>query len=182
MQEKVCPARSEIIQPHIRLTEAIEQDRQKQQSRTASLLPPHEVMLMLFDLYFGEATFHFMCIDEQHFRRRYDQWRGALDQAHPEKGTLDIRHFPALLLQVLAQTLDCLSPQHQAARALRLEDYKSCDRLAEKFHFTGDHIMQTIGRHNPSETSVEHDLVSADWLKTSGRGAQAWNRLGSAIR
>ncbi|KAK5082988.1 hypothetical protein LTR05_006870 [Lithohypha guttulata] len=42
--------------------------------------------------------------------------------------------------------------------------------------------MQTIGRHNPSETSVEHDLVSADWLKTSGRGAQAWNRLGSAIR
>lgn len=156
--------------------------KQTQQALLVALLPSHQLTMMLVDLYFDAVTWEFPPIDEHHFRARYDQWRSAYHKDGRNGLALDLQFFPALLFQVLAQTVDCLSPEHPAAQALHLEDYKACDHLAYVFHAAGDKIVQIVGRQRPTVSSIEQDLLAAIWLKNSGRGSDTWNRLGSAVR
>ncbi|KIX07829.1 uncharacterized protein Z518_02483 [Rhinocladiella mackenziei CBS 650.93] len=94
----------------------------------------------------------------------------------------EMLYFPALLFQVLAQILQALSPQHAAAETLGISNYADCDRLSQSFYLIGNKLVSMLGRHHPTLCSIEHDLVSSCWLKNSGRGSEAWYRLGSAVR
>lgn len=149
-------------------------------------LPPHDIIKSLLYSCFHDLYWAFTVVDEHHLLNLYDKWRSQpihehLDEAQdaPQR---ELRYFPALLFQILSQVLHGLSPDHAAIAALGLSEFSHCDRLSQTYHLIGDQLVHLLGRHHPTICSVEHDLVSACWLKNSGRGTESWYRLGSSIR
>jgi hypothetical protein len=127
-----------------------------------------------------------MIIDENHLQNLLHQWLATPTEeyisASPNSFQAELLCFPALMFPLLAQILHNLSPQHPAAKALKLGDYNDCDRLSQTYYLLGCKLVSLIGRQHPALCLVEHDIASGAWLKDSSRGAEAWHRLGNAIR
>jgi hypothetical protein len=142
--------------------------------------------MALLELFFGELYWTFTAVDENQFLNAYHHWRStpATDydpENTPDRSQRERQCFPALLFQVLAQALQGLSSQYRAAAALGLKTDADCDHLSQTFHQTGNQLAYLLGRHGPTVCSVEHELVSACWLKNAGQGTEMWYRLGRAV-
>ena len=151
-----------------------------------SYLPPIDTVKKLLDYFFHDLYWGAMAIDKNHFQNLHDCWRAIPISNHFE-GCDDLyaqemRCFPALIFQMLAQALHAISPQHTAAIDLGLRDSSACDRQSEAFHIKGNEIVHLLGRHNPTVCSIEHDVLAFCWLKNAGRLSEAWWQLGGAIR
>ncbi|KAK5258186.1 hypothetical protein LTR20_007118 [Exophiala xenobiotica] len=174
-----CPAPS--IVPSIP-----QQGVQHEYLRLVARLPPPDVVGTLLEFFVRDLYWVFIAVDEDHLRTVYRDWLNVPPEGHlrgsPDTSQRELLYFPGLLFQVLAQIVQHLSPQHPSAKALGLKDYSDCRRLSQTFYLVGSRLISILGRQYPTLCSVEHDLVSCSWLKDSGRGTEAWHRLGDAIR
>ncbi|KAE9374897.1 hypothetical protein N431DRAFT_465121 [Stipitochalara longipes BDJ] len=154
--------------------------------RITAQLPSPDIIDTLLEHLFRNVYWTFMVIDENHLQNLLHQWLATPTEeyiaASPNSFQAELLYFPTLLFPLLAQILHNLSPQHPAAKALKLGDYNDCDRLSQTYYLLGSKLVALIGRQHPTLCLVEHEIVSGAWLKDSSRGREAWQRLGNAIR
>lgn len=135
-------------------------------------------------MFFSQANWYYLVLTPYFFNAKLKSWQKARNSFGTDlrRWDQDLRHFSALLFQVLANALQFLSLGTTAAKSLRIEDYVHCDRLSQEYSAIGMQIMDILGRYNPTVTSAEHDMLRAAWLKCESRGKEAWYILGNAIR
>ena len=145
-------------------------------------LPPRPVAEALVDVFFSEANWYFLVLERYYFNSLYSSW--LADTHIYDIGRLPLAEqcFPALFFQVLAVALQFLPLNTAVSKVLHLQDYNACDRLSEKYSSAGAEIMQLLGRHKPTLTAVQADLMRAVWLKNCSRGTESWYSMADAIR
>lgn len=149
-------------------------------------LPQRPVLRELINIYFAEANWYFATLEQPYFEKLYNSWCSLNDHSieHGQGPDLssDLLHFPALLFQVLAVSLQFISPDTNCSRALGVDSFTARDCLSSKYSTNGVEIARIMGALDPTITAVQIDLMRALWLKNSSRGREAWHAVGSAIR
>lgn len=148
-------------------------------------LPSWSVVEELKEVYFAEANWYYVLLAPYFFNKSLQFWREVRsDSTSFDPGQLDrdLQCFPALLFQVLATALQFLPLRTTTAKALGIENYERSDQMSQEYSSIGMQIVDILGRHNPTITAVEHDMMRAAWLKNESRGKEAWYSLGNAIR
>ncbi|KAK7906220.1 hypothetical protein LTR67_000946 [Exophiala xenobiotica] len=152
----------------------------------ASQLPPRSVVSELIDVYFTHADWYFMALDRYCVEDQLTSWVSISDSVceHQNLHRLSraLCYAPALLLQVLAVALQFLPPGTESASSLHLTDSTRVEKLSQSYSRSALEIMTLLGRHEPTVTSVEHDLMRLTWLKNRSRGSESWQFLSLAVR
>jgi hypothetical protein len=89
---------------------------------------------------------------------------------------------PALLFSILAVALQFISIEINAAHILRISTFSDCDRISQGYIETGQEIVDLLRQQKPTTTLIEYHLMRTMWLKNCGRGGEAWQVLGVALR
>ncbi|RDW88417.1 hypothetical protein BP6252_00449 [Coleophoma cylindrospora] len=124
--------------------------------------------------------------DRYFFQSQLENWWNCIPEmilVGHQKGTRsnDDKYFPALLFQVIALSLLFLPPT--AAIDLEvLQKGESLHALSAKYSDFGCTLMTLLGRHFPTISSIQHDLLRSAWLKTSNLVPESWHTLSQAIR
>ena len=149
-------------------------------------LPTVAVISELTELYFREANAHVGVLEEYFFLKLQGPWQETL-KARLKTVMLagmsrESLYFPPLLFQMLAVATQYLTLDSPTVERLGMTTYKELDDLSYDYAQHGMDMMRLLGRHNPSVTSVQHDLMRAFWCKNCSRGTESWYILGDAIR
>ncbi|XEU95005.1 hypothetical protein FSHL1_000289 [Fusarium sambucinum] len=149
-------------------------------------LPSRRHIDILVEAFFENVAWHYDIVDKPTVTDQLLQWRrlthAQLKQA-PASLPDNLRPFPALLFQVLAQSLlfqpidynECLDDLKYAA------DMELSDRAAE-YSDAGCRLAALFGKSDLSITIVQAELLRACFEKTIGEVIEAWHTLGVAIR
>ncbi|KAG5657979.1 hypothetical protein KAF25_006930 [Fusarium avenaceum] len=149
-------------------------------------LPSRRHIDLLVQSFFKDVTWHYDIVDEARFTNQLSQWRclthSQLKQA-PDSLPVDLRSFPALLFQVLAQALLFQPVQHdQSLDDLKYTtDMELSDRAAE-YSDAGHRLIISLGKTQLTLTTVQSLLMRACFEKTTGAVIEAWHTLGVAVR
>lgn len=125
-------------------------------------------------------------LDEHHFRKLHQDFQRHLKNKTFLDNSMHIpavlATFPALLFAVLAVALQFVS----------LDTVKSCssdratttqhDRDSERYLEYGQELLDLFKHQKPTTSTIEYHLVRMAWLKNYGRGSEAWQCLGIALR
>ncbi|KAF5013402.1 hypothetical protein FDECE_590 [Fusarium decemcellulare] len=149
-------------------------------------LPSRRHIDILVQHFFRNVAWHYDMVDEAGFTNQLSQWsrltHSQLKQA-PDSLPVDLRSFPALLFQVLAQALLFQPIQHDES----LDDLKYAanmelsDRAAD-YSDAGHRLVILFGKSELTLTTVQALLMRACFEKTTGAVIEAWHTLGVAIR
>jgi hypothetical protein len=143
-------------------------------------LPNATIMQILVDVFFTQANWYFTVLDRTYFDQKLRAW-SLLHTDFRQTASANVLWMPALLFQVLALACQFVTPD-VARRVLQVTRAGSLDDLSTLYSETGEEVATLFGRHLPSVTSVEADLMRCAWLKNCGRGAEAWYSLGNVVR
>jgi hypothetical protein len=89
----------------------------------------------------------------------------------------DVVYFSTLLFQVLAVALQFLPSGTVVQEMLQIVNQDECDRISQRYSRLGEELLVLLGRQHSTIFGIQHDLLRAQWLKTSGRGVAAWHAL-----
>lgn len=160
-------------------------------------LPSNQIIEMLLDTFFTEVDWYFTIIDRPYFMSMQRTWAtentrsdstrtvGTADKKRgldTEGSRAELLYFPAVLLQVLALTLQFLPARSTVRQLLDIPSLPASDRLSRVYSDAGAEVIALLGRHESTTSAVLADLLRSAWLKNTGRGNEAWFSLGDAIR
>lgn len=148
-------------------------------------LPPKDCIDELVRFFFAEISWQYDVVDESIFWEQLLAWRRVPYAAYSQPQVLDpeIRCFPALLFQVLAQAV--LSQPHREDGFL--DDLRSSPDmdlrdLAAEFSDAGHQILSILGPTDSALVRVQAGLHRAVFLKMTGSVLESWHVLGNTIR
>lgn len=150
-------------------------------------LPTRECITRLTDFYFQKINWQYYILDESSFRQQLHDWYQLDLQPFAAKKfevlPVDVKAFPALLLEVAATSLLLMTPD----TALELNDLKhigsmSFETMAMKYSETGMAVLNLLGKTEISLTTVFADFLRVAFLKYSGQVTESWHALGEAIK
>ncbi|KXJ86079.1 hypothetical protein Micbo1qcDRAFT_209454 [Microdochium bolleyi] len=152
-------------------------------------LPSHTVLADLIPVFFTEVNAAAQILERCYFDKALVEWL-TLTATKPNDATDELpRHvayFPALVFQVLAMAVHFLPADGGEATSMpwpaEFRDPACRTESAQKYSSLGEELMTLLGRQGSTTCGVEHDILRAYWLKTTGRGTAAWHSLGTAIR
>ncbi|CCT69538.1 uncharacterized protein FFUJ_05431 [Fusarium fujikuroi IMI 58289] len=149
-------------------------------------LPSQRHIDILVHDFFRNVAWHYDIVDEAAFMNQLAQWRRLThDQFKrgPDALPTTLRSFPALLFQVLAQTLLFQPAQHiETLNDLKYAvDMELSDRAAE-YSDAGRRLASSFRKSEPTLTGVQAELMRACFEKSTGAVIEAWHTLGTAIR
>lgn len=149
------------------------------------LLPANNHVDNLVRFFFAEISWQYDVVNEDMFREQLSDWRRVSYASRSNPQGLDpmLRYFPALLFQVLAQSVLLQPPESYPS----LEDLKPAPDmelldLAKEFSDAGHQILSILGSTEPALVKIQAGLQRATFLKSTGSVIEAWHVLGSAIR
>ncbi|KAL3428107.1 fungal specific transcription factor domain-containing protein [Phlyctema vagabunda] len=152
-------------------------------------LPSEDIVKELIGIFLSEVNWYYNMIERHYIFKQFQEWLAACNSITnlPRKTNLkglsrDLQYFPALLFQLLAISLQFAPQDSVALLALHLDGLDMRERLSAQYSGKGMELMTVLGRHNPTLTAVQQDLLRASWLKNCGRGNESWQALGNAIR
>ncbi|KAF5862281.1 hypothetical protein ETB97_011805 [Aspergillus alliaceus] len=148
-------------------------------------LPASHHIHQLLDFFFSHVNWAYDVIDEITFRRQLESWTNipySMLQRDPNELDPEIRVFPALLLQVLAQTLLYHPSNDETLVSLKYMPGMSFHDVAKELSDAGATILDLLGKRCLTLGTVQTGLLRAAFLKSSGLVVEAWHTLGSAIR
>lgn len=149
------------------------------------------------DVFFTEVDCYYTVDDRPYFMALYQVWANerAQSDAKKAKGALNKKHgvdvegpwtelfyLSAVMLQMLALTLNLLPTESPIAHLLGVSSRPGADRLSRIYGDAGVEVMFLLGRHDSAASAVLADLLGCAWLKNTGRGNEAWFNLGGAIK
>ncbi|KAJ2903891.1 fungal-specific transcription factor domain-containing protein [Zalerion maritima] len=144
--------------------------RERYKSLTRQL-PPRNNVESLVEVYFREFDWH---LDRDVFHDHLSEWYSVPFNLLQEKGPMvlspDVRVFPALLFQTLANALIIL-PRHREAEfeALKYSGGMSFEDLGLEYSEAGDSIVTLLGKRQMTEMTVLAGFVRCGFLKYTGR-------------
>lgn len=148
-------------------------------------LPPKDCIDRLVRFFFAEIAWQYDVVDETTFRQQVLVWERVPYAAHSQPRELDpeVRHFPALLFQVLAQAV-LFQPRRDSSFLEDLRPSPGTDLidLAAEFSDAGHQILSVFGPTEPALVRVQAGLQRAIFLKTTASVVEAWHVLGCTIR
>ena len=160
-------------------------------------LPSRQVTDMLLSLFFSDINWYFTVVDQPYFMSMYQAWdednarrRSPRSVATADKkrgldtesSPAELLYFTAVLLQVLALTLQFLPSASPVRELLDIPSLPASDRLSRIYSDAGVEVMFLLGRHESTTSAILVDLLRCAWLKNTGRGNEAWFSLGDAVR
>lgn len=155
-------------------------------SDLCAMLPSQAITRELIEIYFSEANWYFALLEKHYFEKLYSSWcalgNHSRENGHFEGLSRDLLYFPALIFQVLAVALQFTPPSVPCVQALGVDTFARRDCLSSDWSARGMEIVRVVGRHEPTITAVQNDVMRVLWLKNSSRGREAWHVLGGAIR
>lgn len=148
-------------------------------------LPPKDCVDRLVRFFFAEISWQYDVVDETTFRQQVLAWGRVTYAAHSQPRELDpeVRYFPALLFQVLAQAV-LFQPRGDGSFLEDLRPSPDTDLidLATEFSDAGHQILLVLGPTEPALVRVQAGLQRAIFLKTTASVVEAWHVLGHTIR
>ncbi|ORX70426.1 hypothetical protein K493DRAFT_132080, partial [Basidiobolus meristosporus CBS 931.73] len=148
-------------------------------------LPSRNRIDMLVQRFFADVCWNYDVIDEMMFRQQLEAW-GKVSYSTFQRGPLDlpvnIRVFPALLFQVLAQALLYAANGDEALEQLKYAPGMTFHDLAMEFSESGNMILTILGKRETTLATVQAGLLRASFLKSSSCVVEAWHVLGITIR
>lgn len=148
-------------------------------------LPPKRYTKTLVHFFFAELAWRYDIVDEEMFLNDLYTWEQVSYAARSRPFNLapDVRYFPALLFQILAQSLLFQPAQHSN----NLDDLKHTPDmdladLAAEFSDAGCQVGAIFGIRDVTFVKVQAGLLRACFQKTTGLVVEAWHTLGGAIR
>ncbi|THC89846.1 hypothetical protein EYZ11_010697 [Aspergillus tanneri] len=148
-------------------------------------LPTRAHIDILLETFFDGVNWHYDVVDEITFRDQLDVW-AQVPYSTLQKGPVvlepDIRVFPALLFQVLAQTLLYHPSDDERLEALKYGTGMTLLDVAKELSAAGNEVLELLGKRGGTIGTVQAGLLRAAFLKSSGQVVEAWHTLGSAIR
>ena len=149
-------------------------------------LPSWRHIELLVHTFFTNVSWHYDIVDEAMFLNQLCQWKSlSYNQLKevPNGLTADLWSFPALLFQVLAQSLLFQPLDHDdSLNDLKYApDMKLSDRAAE-FSDAGLRLASLVEKSKLTLTTVQAGLLRASFEKKTGKVVEAWHSVGTAIR
>lgn len=149
-------------------------------------LPSQKHIEALTRIFFTDVAWYYDIIDENSFLQQLHSWNAVpypIITQDPSKLPPDLRPFPALLFQVLAQAL-LLLPTNPGGFVLDLKhrpDMSFAD-LATEYSEAGHEILVLLGSKGTTLNKVQAGLFRASFQKSTGFVVEAWHTLGATIR
>jgi hypothetical protein len=151
-----------------------------------SRLPPRPHCETLVKVFFDSINWLYLVVDEALFREQFEEWvhnaPRILARGGPEGLTQDFQYFPALLFQMVAQSLQFVSIHDDRFDDLKRSPAQSLLELSAEYSELGVSIASLLGRHRPSLLCVQQEFLRASWLKNAGRMVESWHTIGQAVR
>jgi hypothetical protein len=157
-----------------------------QYRRIVRELPSWRHIEFLVHAFFMNVAWHYDVVDEAMFLNQLCQWKGlSYNQLKeiPNGLTVNLWSFPALLFQVLAQSLLFQPLDHDdSLNDLKYAlDMKLSDRAAE-FSDAGLCLASLVEKSKLTLTTIQAGLLRASFEKNTGKVVEAWHSVGTAIR
>lgn len=148
-------------------------------------LPSKNCIDRLVQFFFAEISWQYDVVDESSFWEQVLNWERVTYAAQRQPQGLDpeLRYFPALLFQVLAQAV-LFQPRGDNNLLEDLVTNPGMDLidLATEFSDAGHQILSILGPTDPALVRVQAGLQRAVFLKATASVVDAWHVLGSTIR
>ncbi|KAF3400080.1 hypothetical protein F1880_008415 [Penicillium rolfsii] len=167
------------------LQEILQNDADRKYEKLVRYLPSQPCIDVLVQTFFCGVNWQYDLLDEEHFREKLGAWSKVSYsdlQAGPERLAPEIRVFPALLFQVLAQALLFHPPQDERIKILMVMVDMTFHDLGTEFSNAGAEILSLLGKRCIVIDTVQAGLLRASFLKSSGKVIEAWHTLGATIR
>ena len=150
------------------------------------LLPRGPILKELVKVFFGDANSHVNVLEQFFFDKSFRAWQSFKERPRKEIKLEEIPRellfFPGVLYQILAVALQYVTLECYAAQLMEATNWSDLENHSLHYTQRGMEVMKLLGRHSPTVTSIQHDLMRSFWLKNSSRGTESWYNLGDAIR
>ncbi|KAM4063994.1 fungal zn(2)-Cys(6) binuclear cluster domain-containing protein [Hirsutella rhossiliensis] len=149
-------------------------------------LPPKRYADILVRSFFVNTAWHYDVLDSGGFEEQLACWYRVpyTTLSHgPLSMPPEIRLFPALLFQVLAQAL-LFQPMgsNDALNDLKYAPGMTYPDLAMEYSDAGNTIMAMLGSRDSNMVKVHAGLLQVSFQRSTGSIIEAWHSLGSTIR
>ncbi|KAK4502628.1 hypothetical protein PRZ48_006054 [Zasmidium cellare] len=149
-------------------------------------LPSPRHMDILVQSFFQNVAWHYDIVDEATFTNQLFHWRCLTHQqlqCAPDSLPTNLRSFPALLFQVLAQALLFQPRDHdETLDELKYAANMELSDRAADYSDAGHRLVSSFVKSEITLTTVQAELMRACFEKTTGAVTEAWHTLGTAIR
>ncbi|KAJ4152727.1 hypothetical protein LMH87_009250 [Akanthomyces muscarius] len=148
-------------------------------------LPPQRHINTLVSFFYRELSWQYEIVDENIFRQQLSSWNQVPYAARNQPFHLspDLRQFPALLFQLLAEAL-LFQPMRydESLEDLRHAPGMDLADVAAEFSDAGQQVSAVFGPSEATMVKVQAGLLRACFEKNTGLVAEAWHTLGQTIR
>ncbi|OAA35585.1 transcription factor Cys6 [Beauveria brongniartii RCEF 3172] len=148
-------------------------------------LPSKRHINMLVSFFYSQLSWQYEIVDDALFRQYLHSWDQVPYTARNQPVHLpaSLRHFPALLFQLLALALLFQPMQYdESLRDLCHAPGMDLADVASELSDAGWQISALFASSEVTMPKVQAGLLRACFLKTTGSVARAWHTLGQTIR
>ncbi|UPK95491.1 hypothetical protein LCI18_006426 [Fusarium solani-melongenae] len=149
-------------------------------------LPSQRHIEVLLQSFFSDIAWYYDIIDQNSITEQLSSWNqvsySTLSQG-PFSLPPDVRAFPSLLFQLLAQALLFLPVKSaHVLNDLKFAPDMAFADLAIEYSDAGSAIAAMLGNRDTSLAKVQAGLLRASFQKSMGLVVEAWHTLGGTIR
>lgn len=161
-------------------------DRTARYKSLVRQLPSQKHMEALLQIFFSDIEWYYGIIDQTLFTEQLHTWNcipySTLNQG-PLQLEPDIRAFPALLFQALAQVL-LLLPSKSAPvfSDMKYASGMTFADLATEYSDAGSDIAALLGKDDATLVKAQAGLLRASFQKSTSSVVEAWHTIGATIR
>lgn len=149
-------------------------------------LPSRQYIERLVETFFREVNWHYYPLDRYVFEQQLQGWFNlsfSVLNRGPQELPADLRFFPGLLFQVLAQALQFNNAGPDSEfEALKYFKEMTLDDLASDYSDSGIDILKVLGKRECTLVTVQAGFLRTSFLKNSGNITEAWHSLSATIR
>ncbi|RDW88945.1 hypothetical protein BP6252_00977 [Coleophoma cylindrospora] len=149
-------------------------------------LPSKPHIEKLVETFFRDVNPTYFTLDESTFKELWSEWSN-LSFSTLNKGPLelspDLRFFPGLLFQVIAQAMQFQPPDYDPSLdCLKYAAAMSLDDLASDYSESGVSILTLLGKRHTTLITVQAGFLRTSFLKNCGLVPESWHSLSITIR
>jgi hypothetical protein len=142
---------------------------------------------MIIRYFFDEVNWHYAVLDEIIFREQFQQWQSieykTFIEEGPEKLPEELPHFPALLFQITALSLQNLpTAYNEELEELKFRPSQTYVELSKEYTECAVALTTLLGRSKPTLVGIQQAFLRCTWMLNTVGVAQAWQTMCQVTR